>query len=93
MGSATPTYTQRGVGRCPRCGKVRFLSRADAKTAKRILHPDDHMTAYMCGRYWHYGHNHRWRDLLPDDLIWTPLPRRAVAQMHQMARLTIGAPA
>lgn len=89
MGSV-PGYTRRGVGTCPRCGKQCYRTRDEAKAAKRILFPGDKMHAYQCGVYWHFGHDDLWRDLTPDDLIWKPLPPLAVAQVHWMARLTIG---
>lgn len=36
---------------CPRCGKVRYLTR---------MYPGAHMSVYRCGDFWHVGN-------LPDD--------------------------
>ena len=43
-------------GKCDACGKIRFQSRADAKRRARQLFPGDHLTAYACGNWWHFGH-------------------------------------
>lgn len=45
-------------GICPleTCGKVRFLSRKDAKIAAKRLFPGDHLNAYECDGWWHFGH-------------------------------------
>lgn len=51
-------YQQRVMGgaRCPDCGKVRFLSKADAKhAAKRVQHRDGRLNTYACGEFWHLG--------------------------------------
>lgn len=43
--------------RCPSCGKVRFLSKADAKkTIGRMKGRNGRMHAYRCGDFWHLGH-------------------------------------
>lgn len=47
---------QRHVGRCPECGKKRFLSRKDARAHIRDNLPNERMSPYPCGRYWHFGH-------------------------------------
>lgn len=48
------------AGRCPTCGKIRWLSRKDAKlAAKRTLSQQGRgkkLNAYACGDYWHIGH-------------------------------------
>ncbi len=43
------------LGPCDACGKQRYGSRKDARKAAKHLHPDTHMQAYRCGRYWHIG--------------------------------------
>jgi hypothetical protein len=43
----------RGV--CAHCGKLRFLSRREARTAAKRAHPSAHLNAYWCNGYWHYG--------------------------------------
>jgi hypothetical protein len=86
-GRATAT-NRRGTGTCPRCGKVCYTTRADAKHAKRTIHPGEKMHAYQCGPVWHYGHDELWRELLPEDLIWEPMPTPALAQVLAMARIT-----
>lgn len=93
MAGGVPAYDRRGLATCSRCGKVRYRSRDEAKAAKRVLHPSEKMHAYPCGEWWHFGHDDLWRELLPEDLVWRPLPPRARAQMHAMALLTIGAAA
>lgn len=79
---------RRGTGTCSRCGKVCYRDRAAAKHAKRAIHPGEKMHAYRCGTFWHYGHDDLWRELTPDDLIWKPMPARAIAQVVTMARIT-----
>lgn len=58
-------------GRCDQepCNKVRYGSRTDAKAMAKKLFPSDHMSAYRCGNYWHFGHppkrviaGHPWGD-------------------------------
>jgi hypothetical protein len=44
------------VGRCPECGKRRYLSKREAKAAARTVHRGAHLAAYACGDYWHLGH-------------------------------------
>lgn len=36
---------------CPDCGKVRYLTRADAKRSAR--RQSRRMRAYRCGQFWH----------------------------------------
>lgn len=43
------------LGACPDCGKLRYTSRRGAKAASKV-HPGQHLSAYPCGEYWHYGH-------------------------------------
>lgn len=45
-------------GVCPdeTCGKVRYASRREARGAAHLLFPGDHLTAYQCGDFWHFGH-------------------------------------
>jgi len=43
------------VGNCPRCGKRRYITRKDAKTAYKLFFPGRTMNTYQCGEYWHYG--------------------------------------
>ena len=81
------------VGTCKRCGKQCYPSRAEAKKARKAVHPGEKMNVYPCGAYWHYGHSEVWRDVTPDDLIWRPLPPVAITQIHAMARTAIGAAA
>lgn len=45
------------TGTCPECGKLCFLSKADAKRAIRELAGrKGRLSAYRCGAYWHTGH-------------------------------------
>ncbi len=44
------------AGRCGVCGKLRFLTRKDARAFARSRFPNAHMNAYMCGGYFHIGH-------------------------------------
>lgn len=45
-------------GKCeqPRCRKIRFRSRRDAKSMAKKLYPGDHLSVYQCGDWWHMGH-------------------------------------
>lgn len=45
-------------GICPleTCGKIRYSTRRDARKAARDQFPGDHLTAYLCGDWWHFGH-------------------------------------
>jgi hypothetical protein len=54
---ATPRKIH-SLGICPQewCGKVMYGSRADARKMARKLFPGDHLTAYECSGYWHFGH-------------------------------------
>lgn len=74
------------LGTCPDCGKWRYKSRKAARSANRAFHPDDTMSVYECGNYWHYGHPpvDRWRG--GDGREREPLPTSAINQIHQMAR-------
>lgn len=78
----------RGTGTCSYCGKVCYKSRADARSAKRSLHPGEKMHAYRCGFYWHFGHDELWREIMPEHLIWRPMPLPARAQVLALARAT-----
>lgn len=49
----------RWVGRCPDCGKARYTTRSNAKKAAKSLFPWDAFSVYICGDYYHYGHNYR----------------------------------
>lgn len=45
------------AGTCPTCGKLRWLTRADAKrVSRRIKGRKGRLHAYQCGEYWHVGH-------------------------------------
>ena len=77
-------------GICPleTCGKVRYASRADARKAAHLLFPGDHLTAYQCDDFWHFGHE-------PLRVIqgkgWDKVDpvERAAAKLHaEMADLT-----
>lgn len=51
-------------GRCPRCGKINYASRKDARRAAAVHHPEDNeLRAYKCprGTHWHYGHIPDWK--------------------------------
>lgn len=39
--------------RCPACGKVSYLSRADARRSARVLYPGRRMRAYRHLGRWH----------------------------------------
>lgn len=56
--------------RC-QCGKVRYLTKREAKNAARRIHPSERMHAYRCDDYWHLGH-------LPAALIRGEFDRRAM---------------
>ena len=48
-----------GAGDCPTCGKMRYASKHDAKTAiRRLPSRDGKLRAYRCGPDgpWHIGH-------------------------------------
>lgn len=47
---------QRGghVGICSHCGAVCFISRKAARRYARSEFPGDHLSAFRCGRYWHF---------------------------------------
>lgn len=46
-----------GAGSCPTCGKLRFLTRAQAKkTTRRMKGRRGRLHAYRCGDFWHIGH-------------------------------------
>lgn len=42
------------VGRCPTCGKRRYVDKRDAKIAARGF--DRTLRPYRCGEFWHLGH-------------------------------------
>lgn len=44
------------IGTCPDCGKWCWTSKKIAKAAAKRNHPGEHLSAYPCGRWWHYGH-------------------------------------
>lgn len=43
---------------CPTCGKRRFLTKAQAKTAARQMRRlgKPRLNTYRCGDFWHLGH-------------------------------------
>ena len=43
------------IARCPECGKMRYLTRGEAKTAAKQLlaRYGERMRPYRCGDYWH----------------------------------------
>lgn len=43
------------IGRCPNCGKLRYLTRKKARAAARKLHPGKHMSIYRCVGWYHIG--------------------------------------
>lgn len=57
--SGTRDYEQAALsgGRCD-CGKIRFLSKTDAKRTIRRMkgRKGPRMHAYACGEFWHIGH-------------------------------------
>ncbi len=76
--SHTPAW--RGNERCIGCGKRCYETKAAARTASRIKHPDDHMSVYQCRSEhpelpnpapWHMGH-------LADEIREGSLSREAV---------------
>jgi len=42
------------AGRCPRCGKYRYVSKHNAKREAARFDPT--LSAYHCDGYWHLGH-------------------------------------
>ena len=44
------------IGTCPDCGKYRYVSKQAAKKTAKKLFPDDRLSPYRCGDYWHFGH-------------------------------------
>ena len=90
----SPAFNQSGVGTCIQCGKVNFRTRKEARAAKRAIHPGEKMDTYQCfNDVWHYGHTDMWLPAGSLALAWTPLPAKARAQVHAMARDLIGAAA
>lgn len=83
--AGNPVRNRRGVITCRLCGKIGYKTREEARQARRAIHPAEKMHAYECGDLWHFGHDETWRNRLPDDLRWTPLPPGARAQMNAMA--------
>lgn len=51
---------QLGTAKCPSCGKVRYLDRAEARRAARGMFPAEALRAYRCGDFWHIGHTPDW---------------------------------
>jgi hypothetical protein len=47
------------VGKCVTCGKLRFKSRKAAKKYVILRFPNDRMSVYRCGNYFHFGHTPR----------------------------------
>lgn len=46
-----------GSTTCPTCGKLRFLTKAEAKkSARRMKGRSGRLNAYRCGEFWHLGH-------------------------------------
>lgn len=44
-------------GRCPDCGKLRYLTRKAARLViRRMRWRDGRLSAYRCGDWWHIGH-------------------------------------
>lgn len=44
-------------GKCPACGKLRLLTKDDAKKALRRMNGrKGRLHAYPCGAFWHVGH-------------------------------------
>jgi hypothetical protein len=91
----------RHVGSCPDqdCGKLRYLSRKDARAAARLVDPGDRMSPYPCGSYWHFGHlkaavlrGDATRDGQTNKPAVRPSPVGA-AQMRAMWEGTTGQPA
>jgi hypothetical protein len=41
------------VGECAICDKHMYRSRAAARKAGRVLHPENAIHVYACGAYWH----------------------------------------
>lgn len=52
----TPEVRRLPTASCPMCGKVRYLSRKQARDAARRLRGSGHLNAYRCGEFWHLGH-------------------------------------
>ena len=50
-----PIEADRHFGSCKKCGRVRYASKRTAKAAARQLHPGQHLRAFQCGHYWHFG--------------------------------------
>lgn len=51
---ARPGWSISDAGRC-QCGKIRYLSRKDARQVARSLSRAG-LNAYECAGYWHLGH-------------------------------------
>jgi hypothetical protein len=47
--------TATAAGRCPTCGKVRYLTRRGARKVARRRSMRT-VSAYRCGDFWHLGH-------------------------------------
>lgn len=74
------------VGTCSTCGKQSYPSRREARTAKRSLYPQEKMSVYQCGSYFHMGHNEQWR--LRPAHQWAPLSIAARIQINWMAKMS-----
>jgi hypothetical protein len=55
MTGSFKSYVVFDAGRCPECGKIRYLSRKDAKHIARTLNRDHEVNIYRCGDFWHLG--------------------------------------
>lgn len=74
-------------GKCPDCGKNRYLTRKDARNARKTLHPEDPtMGTYPCGGFWHYGHP---MPVFKRETDHDALPRSAIAGLAAVARATM----
>lgn len=74
-------FDQRGMAgpRCPDCGKVQYLTKADAKrVGKRIKARTGKLDTYPCGTHWHLGH-------LPAPVIAGEMSRDDLADRRRTA--------
>ncbi len=44
------------IGKCPDCGKYRFVTRKAAKGYMHRYFPEEKMSVYKCRGYFHFGH-------------------------------------
>ena len=49
-------YENNSVGKCATCGKQCFITRKAAKAFMNRKFPNEKMTTYRCGDYFHFGH-------------------------------------